>query len=324
MVAWSNDMLKRGYTSGSDSKGAYYMDKLGFKHRWHEGGGLMGRRTIESGNTNPDIANSGMLGAESNDGTYTQDYLEDYSGVTSNASALQSAAFVTDNQFALEPARPDNSFEQHDRQCICQTGLSPDKFKKYLDLEYDYLFYADRMKKYKETYKTPIDKFLNEFVGLFGNPFDINNCYRKAHILGQMYVETDAFKSLEEYDSRYTADYDPWRGRGCIHLTLKENYQKYGKYKGIMDLEEHPWDVAGKLYLAVDSAGWFWNRGNPAHANLNQYADNRETDVVSRYVTGATDERHRENAKFAVRKRITNLLLRQFNAKNCINMTVHP
>lgn len=90
---------------------------------------------------------------------------------------------------------------------------------------------------------------------------DITTCIRKVYFIAECYHETDRFYSTQEYNSRHTAGYDPYRGRGIIQLTHKEAYQRFGHYKGDTSIETNYAQVATNLDLAFESAGWYWKQG---------------------------------------------------------------
>lgn len=160
-------------------------------------------------------------------------------------------------------------------------------------------------------------------------PYYINNCFRKAHFLAQVSVETDKFRTLEEYASgnhynpgehraaidngnTQMGDGPKYKGRGCIHLTWKNTYAAYGKYVH-EDLIRNYWKVAADLHLAVDSAGWFWKIFKSE--DLNSLADSLKTDKITKIIVGNTGT---EN--IMRRRSITFQLIKDFNGMNCVNM----
>jgi predicted chitinase len=366
---WSGSMTQKGYQSGQDAKGAYYMDKLGFKHRWKEGG--IGGTSVYSkeNDTSPDDISFGegwrpdtdsFLGyGNLNDHGQTSEIAADdmgdspvrgsTSGVdpTDRTKALASLGFIAspyNNMLGINSinfTKRGNALgnllldlpveEKSTEDCICVTGLNKEKFKKFFDLKQDYLFDDNNMKSYKETYKTPIDSFLAEFMKLFDDPYRINNCYRKAHYLAQAWWETARWKTLEEYASG--EQYDPpgsiaealgntqegdgplFKGRGCLQLTGRSNYYDYGKFVK-EDLIKEPTKVAAKLFLAVNSGGWFWKIGKKLKhgtGDYNEQADLRHTDTISKWINGGSNG-------MLQRRHKTNDLLKAFHASNCINM----
>jgi putative chitinase len=86
---------------------------------------------------------------------------------------------------------------------------------------------------------------------------------------------------------------DGWRyrGRGLIQITGKSNYSAFASYKGMS-----PGDVV--LYLgtpdgALESACWYWKTHN-----LNQYADQRELEAITRKINGGLNGLNERNALF--------------------------
>lgn len=361
---WTDAMVKRGYIYGEDGKGAFYLDKLGFKHRYRGGnkGSLLSSTIGGNGRTSnlPDWQNFGgsyysaqawpeMDFGNNLDPSYDPQSSVIHHGnssnpVTDNSYATNSLNFITaqpQNKFALTEflklGEKTNDFnriiddlqnhEKKSKECICVTGLTSDKFKEFFKIKNDYIFDHDNMRVFKETYKTSIDRFLKKFVELFTKPYEINNCYRKAHFLAQAWWETDKWRTLEEYASGKS--YDPpgskakilgntqvgdgpkFKGRGCLQLTGRYNYTKYGKKIGI-DLTKEYEDVAGKLALAVDSAAWYWHEGN-AHGNLNKFADENQINLVSIAINGGSNGKKERFDQ-------TNHLLAKFNARYCSNM----
>ena len=149
--------------------------------------------------------------------------------------------------------------------------------------------------------------------------YEINNCLRISHFLGQIGVETQRLTKFkegfyytngdrlwriyytqlnlglsrrfpnytEEQRKQYTKDHlvrnedelaktlfpsdfvgMDYRGRGLIHLTHKETYEKYKTFSG-NDVISNPRLLEEDPALAVDSACWFWS----TLANINPLAD---------------------------------------------------
>jgi putative chitinase len=110
------------------------------------------------------------------------------------------------------------------------------------------------------------------------------------------------------YANRYgngdEASGDGWkfRGRGCIQLTFKDNYEAYGKYlnKSVNDVINYLENYSG----AVDVAGWFWYK-----YSLNAFADNGDIESITRHINGGT-------YGLALRKQITNDALKVLNGSS--------
>lgn len=107
-----------------------------------------------------------------------------------------------------------------------------------------------------KTYEATV-KELNRVM----NKYEINTCLRKIHFLAQAYHETHYFQSMQEYTSPYTSKYDPYRGRGLIHLTHKKNYEKFSADMGDSNIVNNPSIVATNIAYAFESGGWFWKKG---------------------------------------------------------------
>ena len=76
---------------------------------------------------------------------------------------------------------------------------------------------------------------------------------------------------------------DGWkyRGRGIIQLTGKSNYAAYKAYSNV-DVVNHP-ELAARIDIALDIAGWFWQKNN-----VNAQADNDDIVAVTKKVNGGT------------------------------------
>ncbi len=117
--------------------------------------------------------------------------------------------------------------------------------------------------------------------------YKIDTCEGKAHFLAQIFIETQYFTSTIEKDNSYTPSYDPYRGRGFIHLSLKGNYKKYaesniGDDKKSKVLEDYSL-VAKDIEIAADVGGWYWDSRNIN--KIIENSNNRETDEIIKAVT---------------------------------------
>lgn len=223
-------------------------------------------------------------------------------------------------------------------KCICQTGIDENVFKKGLNIDYNELFFHKNMTDFPNTKNTPISVFITELLKCF-DKHQINNCRRKAHFLAQTWLETDGFRTLQEYASGLA--YEPnarpdarangnttkgdgpkFKGRGCMQLTWKNNYKKYKLYLdnlnsgNLYDVVTDPYSVTGDLFLATDSAGWFWNFGKVKKdgtvIDLNLLADDLNTDRISVLVNGGGNGKKERNI-------LTKNLLNFFNYQICVN-----
>jgi predicted chitinase len=116
------------------------------------------------------------------------------------------------------------------------------------------------------------DRTFEKFTQVLNDAFkkyNITKCSHKIHFLANMYAETMYFTTTKEFDNKYTKNYDPYRGRGFLHLTWEVNYKAYQKYSGIDIVTEPNYEkVADDLQTAADTAGWYWEK-----QNINSYAE---------------------------------------------------
>ncbi len=102
------------------------------------------------------------------------------------------------------------------------------------------------------TIKRFIDGINKSFVD-----YKFDSCLSRAHFLSQAITESAEFAYTKEQGDHHP--YDPWRGRGLIQVTLKENYTAYQKYSG-MDVtsSSNAMEKLEKNPDAVLSAAWFF------------------------------------------------------------------
>lgn len=117
----------------------------------------------------------------------------------------------------------------------------------------------------------------------------VDTSARVAEFLAQACLETDYFKTLEEYASGadyegrkslgniYPGDGKKFKGRGIFQCTGRDNYARYGKRLGV-DLLGNP-DLAERPDISVRIAVMYWN-----DKGLNAYADRSETAAISRAI----------------------------------------
>jgi predicted chitinase len=125
--------------------------------------------------------------------------------------------------------------------------------------------------------------------------YNINTCLRKIHFLAQTYHETDRFRAMTEYTSRYTPRYDPYRGRGLVHLTHLATYEKFAQYMNDNTIFAEPTVVATNISYAFEAGGWYWeNLGNTTatNENINIVADSDNTLRVSQCINGRVQYPH--------------------------------
>lgn len=128
--------------------------------------------------------------------------------------------------------------------------------------------------------------------------YEINTDLRIAHFLAQACVETANFSALTEHAKNGGKEYEPstrtgravgnkfpgdgpkYIGRGMLHLTGRENYDKYGRILN-QDLVNHPDTVASDPNIAVRTACEFWRK-----RNVNPHADRDDLHSVTYIVNG--------------------------------------
>jgi len=103
-----------------------------------------------------------------------------------------------------------------------------------------------------------------------------------AQFMAQVAIETDYFRTLEEYGpgkDRYGGG-KRYKGRGFLQLTHKDNYEAAGKALGYAGLADDP-DLVLDKETAADTSFWFWETNvRPA------VKDFSNTDKVTRIVNG--------------------------------------
>eukprot|EP01029_Cantina_marsupialis_P014028 TRINITY_DN31075_c0_g1_i4.p1 TRINITY_DN31075_c0_g1~~TRINITY_DN31075_c0_g1_i4.p1 ORF type:complete len:354 (-),score=33.58 TRINITY_DN31075_c0_g1_i4:913-1974(-) len=121
------------------------------------------------------------------------------------------------------------------------------------------------------------------------NKYNINTCLRKIHFLAQCYHETDRFRAMTEYTSVYTPRYDPYRGRGLVHLTHGKTYKKFKDYMNDDEIYMNPSILATNINYAFEAGGWYWeNKGHVTATNedINLIADTDNVLKVSQCING--------------------------------------
>lgn len=99
---------------------------------------------------------------------------------------------------------------------------------------------------------------------------------RAQMFLANIIQETDALKTLAEYDSRdgtylRSKRYYPYYGRGYIQLTWQDNYRAAGDALGV-NFVANPSLLEKDKDLAASAAVWYWNsRGCSAYADRGDF-----------------------------------------------------
>ncbi|NLU83756.1 hypothetical protein HCA44_13320 [Rhodococcus sp. HNM0569] len=121
----------------------------------------------------------------------------------------------------------------------------------------------------------------------------IDSPLRKAAFISQLVVESDSFRTFEEYASgsayegrsdlgnTQPGDGTRYKGRGAIQVTGRHNYEQVSQYTGI-DFIANP-ELMASPENAFSTAAWYWTS-----RNLNGAADTAGIEKVSRLVNGGT------------------------------------
>ncbi|MFC4604138.1 glycoside hydrolase family 19 protein [Rhodococcus kronopolitis] len=119
----------------------------------------------------------------------------------------------------------------------------------------------------------------------------IDNPVRQAAFIAQLAVESDGFRTFEEYASGrayegradlgniQAGDGERYKGRGAIQITGRHNYEQVSQYTGV-DFVAQP-ELLQAPENAFTTAAWYWTS-----RNLNQVADTAGIVRVSELVNG--------------------------------------
>jgi len=193
------------------------------------------------------------------------------SSTTTDGSATVEPAFFTNPEPAPEPAPPAVTPDELAR---IVPGIPAEKIGQYI---------------------AP----LNEAMAHNG----IDTPVRQAAFIAQLAVESDSFRTFEEYASgrAYEGRADlgntepgdgvRYKGRGAIQITGRHNYEKLSEHTGV-DFVAHPeWLAAPEN--AFTTAAWYWTS-----RNLNHVADTAGIVRVSELVNGGHHALSRRIADF--------------------------
>lgn len=131
----------------------------------------------------------------------------------------------------------------------------------------------------------------------------IDTPVRQAAFIAQLAVESDSFRTFEEYASgrayegrRDLGNTQPgdgvrYKGRGAIQITGRHNYEKLSQATGV-DFVANP-ELLSAPENAFTTAAWYWTS-----RNLNQVADTAGIVRVSEIVNGGHHALNRRIADF--------------------------
>ena len=131
----------------------------------------------------------------------------------------------------------------------------------------------------------------------------IDTPVRQAAFIAQLAVESDSFRTFEEYASGRAyegrsdlgnvqpGDGERYKGRGAIQITGRHNYEKVSEHTGVDFVANPEWLSAPEN--AFTTAAWYWNS-----RNLNDVAENAGIVRVSELVNGGHHALQRRVADF--------------------------
>lgn len=182
--------------------------------------------------------------------------------------------------------------EDNECTCFCHRKISPDELKEMViamrkvtfDNSGENFYKWNKDNLFTGGHEVFTDKSYHIFAKVLDKTFDkyeINSCIRKIHFLAQCYHETGAFMRSVEGNAKNSFWYDPYRGRGFIHLTLRGNYQKFKDDSGF-DVVNNPKLVSTNIEIAARSSGWYWKYNDKG--DINPFADKDSVFDTSRLV----------------------------------------
>ncbi len=189
----------------------------------------------------------------------------------------------------MYPSAPDNS------NCMCNKDFTAESLEAVVKRIRDNTFDKTSGKSIAHHHKNRLfydgdvpkaDQNFNKFAEVLNtsfNKYGIKTCVQKIHFLANMYVETQYFTKLEEGGASF--DYDPYRGRGFMHLTHDYHYKEYSEIEGNTNIfsSDNYKKVAKDLSIAADTAGWFWKKNK-----LNDIANTDSILKTTKKINGGT------------------------------------
>jgi predicted chitinase len=112
---------------------------------------------------------------------------------------------------------------------------------------------------------------------------DANNRKREIGFLSQAVIETDYFRTFEEYGKGAGKPYFPYYGRGIHQLTWRDTYAKCSRALFSDDrLVRDPDLILKDIEVNVSATAWFWRD----YKKLNPFADAGNIDEIIHLVYG--------------------------------------
>ncbi|WGE76011.1 hypothetical protein [Actinobacillus equuli] len=203
---------------------------------------------------------------------------------------------------------------QGENNCLCHRTFTVDEFKLIIQRLYKAKSIPNLWIPAQSTGAEPSDKSYESSVKELNRileKYEINSCLRKLHFLAQIFHETHGFRSAQEYGK--VLSYDPYRGRGLIHLTHDYNYKAFSKYINDKKVVTNPNLVATNLEYVFESGGWYWRKGS-AWGDLNKWADKDDLYYLNIGVNGGF-------VGFKERIDYVNILINLLNVKECSQLS---
>lgn len=135
---------------------------------------------------------------------------------------------------------------------------------------------------------------------------EIQPPHRLAQYIAQIAHESGRFRYSKEiwgptkaqkgYEGRLdlgnvvAGDGYKFRGRGPIQITGRTNYRKFAAWAHELDADAPDFEVNPDAVLSDPWLGltpiWYWQVGNPIGQSLNRYADDGDTEMITRRING--------------------------------------
>ena|SRR5258706_404539 len=111
------------------------------------------------------------------------------------------------------------------------------------------------------------------------------NRRREVGFLSQAVIETDYFRTFEEYGKGANTKYLNYYGRGMHQLTWKDTYAECSKALFNDDrLVQHPEQVVNDIEVNIKATAWYWRD----YKNFNALADSLNVDEIIHKLYGGT------------------------------------